>query len=201
VRIPLAEETAAIPERRLSNMLRYHPLLVALHWLMALMILVALAAGGLVLANMPEDSPDKVAGLGGHMIFGMAIGVLLVLRLVTRLRSVHPRHAATGNAVLDRIGVWTHWAFYALIAGMVLTGLAMAFGAGLFPIVYGGAAGTLPPELQDLPQRAAHGLIATALVALIALHVAAALWHTLFLRDGLLRRMWFGKRSTGELAE
>ncbi|WP_416915411.1 MAG: cytochrome b [Roseicyclus sp.] len=180
---------------------RYHPFLVALHWLMALMILVALAAGRLLLANMPPDSPDKIAGLGGHMVFGMAIGVLLVLRLVTRLRSTHPPHAPTGNAVLDRMSVWAHWAFYALIGGMVMTGLAMAFGAGLFPIVYGGAAQILPPGLQDLPQREAHGLIATALVALIALHVAAAFWHQFARKDGLLRRMWFGKRSTDELAE
>ncbi|MDG4648939.1 cytochrome b/b6 domain-containing protein [Roseibacterium sp. SDUM158017] len=176
-------------------MQRYHPLLVALHWLMALMILVALAAGGLVLANMPPDSPDKVSGLGGHMIFGMAIGVLLILRLVTRTRSVHPPHAETGHALLDRIGRWTHWGFYALIAGMVLTGLATALGAGLFPIVYGGAAETLPPELAAMPTRVVHGLIATLLLALIALHFLAALYHQIVLKDGLLRRMWFGKRS------
>lgn len=176
-------------------MQRYHPLLVALHWLMALMILVALAAGGLVLANMPPDSPDKVAGLGGHMIFGMAIGVLLLLRLVTRTRSAHPPHAKTGNDLLDRIGRWTHWGFYVLIASMVLTGLATALGAGLFPIVFGSAAETLPPELATLPQRAAHGVIATLLVALIALHMAAAIYHQIVLKDGLLRRMWFGKRS------
>ena len=174
-------------------MQRYHPLLVALHWLMALMILVALAAGGLVLANMPSDSPDKVQGLGGHMIFGMAIGVLLILRLVTRARSTHPPHAETGNALLDRIGRWTHWGFYALIAGMVLTGLATAFGAGLFPIVYGGAADALPPELATLPARMAHGVIATILVALIALHIVAALYHQIFLKDRLLGRMWFGR--------
>jgi cytochrome b561 len=177
------------------TMTRYHPVLVALHWLMALMILVALAAGRLVLANMPPDSPDKVTGLGGHMIFGMAIGVLLVLRLVTRSRSSHPPHAETGNAALDRIGRWTHWGFYALIGGMVLTGLATALGGGLFPIVYGGAAETLPPELANMPTRVAHGLIATALVVLIALHVAAAFYHQVVLKDGLLRRMWFGKRS------
>lgn len=176
-------------------MQRYHPLLVALHWLMALLILVALAAGGLVLANMPADSADKVAGLGGHMAFGMAIGLLLILRLITRTQSAHPPHAQTGNAMLDRLGRWTHLGFYALIAGMVLTGMATAFGAGLFPIVYGGAAETLPPELATLPQRAAHGIIATLLVALIALHIAAALYHQIILKDGLLRRMWFGKRS------
>ncbi|SLN73533.1 cytochrome b [Roseisalinus antarcticus] len=178
-------------------MQRYHPALVALHWVMALMIVVALAAGGLLLANMPPDSPDKVSALGGHMVFGMAIGVLLILRFVTRIRSTHPPHAGTGNDLLDRIGRWTHLGFYVLIAAMVLSGLAMAFGAGLFPIVFGGAAPILPPELQDLPQRAAHGVIATVLVALIALHVAAALYHHIVLRDGLLRRMWFGKQTAG----
>lgn len=174
-------------------MQRYHPLLVALHWLMALMILIALAAGGIFLANMPPDSPDKVAGLGGHMIFGMTIGVLLILRLVTRLRSAHPPHATTGNDLLDRVGRWTHWGFYLLIAGMVATGLATALGLGLFPIVYGGAAQTLPAELATFAPRVAHGVIALILVGLIALHVAAAIYHQFVLKDALLRRMWFGR--------
>jgi cytochrome b561 len=176
-------------------MQKYHPLLVALHWLMALMILMALAAGGLLLANMPPDSPDKVEGLAGHMGFGLAIGVLLVLRLVTRLRSSHPPHATTGNALLDRFGRWTHWGFYLLIAGMVLTGLTTALGLGLFPIVYGGAADTLPAELATFAPRVVHGFIAFVLVALIALHIAAAIYHQFLLKDGLLQRMWFGRRS------
>ena len=176
-------------------MKRYHPLLVAIHWVMVPMILMALAAGGIFLANMPPDSPQKIFGLRGHMTFGLAIGVLLLVRLAARLSTEHPPRARTGNDVLDRIGIWTHWLFYVLIAGMVLTGLAMAFGAGLFPIVFGGAAETLPPELAKLPQRAAHGLIASALVGLIVLHFAAALYHHFVLKDGLLRRMWFGRRS------
>ncbi|MEO0766745.1 MAG: cytochrome b/b6 domain-containing protein [Pseudomonadota bacterium] len=177
-------------------MQRYHPLLVALHWLMALMIPMALAAGGLFLANMPPDSPDKVSGLGGHMIFGMAIGVLLILRLVTRIRSSHPPHATTGHDLLDRLGRWTHWGFYLLIAGMVLTGLATALGLGLFPIAYGGTAETLPPDLATFAPRLAHGVIALLLVGLIALHILAALYHQAVLKDGLLRRMWFGDRMS-----
>ena len=68
-------------------MTRYHPLLVALHWIMAVMILVSLAAGGLVLAEMPRESPDRYMALAGHMSAGLAIGVLLVVRLLTRIRS------------------------------------------------------------------------------------------------------------------
>lgn len=85
-------------------MQRYHPLLVARHWLVALIIVFALAAGGIVLANTEPDSPDKVKGLGGHMLFGMAIGVLLILRLATRTRSTHPPKAATGGDLLTRLG-------------------------------------------------------------------------------------------------
>lgn len=176
-------------------MKRYHPLLVAIHWIMALMILISLAAGGLFLANMPPDNPQKILGLRGHMTFGMVIGVLLLIRLAARVATEHPPHAHTGNELLDRIRTWTHRLFYVLIAGMVLTGLAMAFGAGLFPIVFGGAGETLPPELAELPQRAAHGLIALALIGLISLHSAAALRHHFLLKDGLIRRMWFGRQS------
>ena len=68
-------------------MTRYHPLLVALHWIMAVMILVSLAAGGLVLAEMPRESRDRYMALTGHMSAGLAIGVLLVVRLLTRIRS------------------------------------------------------------------------------------------------------------------
>ena len=176
-------------------MQRYHPALVALHWLMALMILLSLVAGTLLLANLPPDSPDKVSGLAGHMTIGIAIGVLLLIRLAVRLSTSHPPHATTGNALLDRIGRWTHWAFYLLVAGMVMSGLGMAFGADLFSIVYGGAAETLPPELQELPPRIGHGIISKALIALIALHVAATLYHQIILKDRLLGRMWFGRRT------
>ncbi|MGI9251806.1 MAG: cytochrome b, partial [Pseudohongiellaceae bacterium] len=174
-------------------MRRYHPILVTLHWLMALLVILTLTFGKL-LADLPYDNPDKVLVLGVHMGYGMGIGLLLLIRLVTRLRSEHPPRATTGNNLLDRIGAWTHWGFYLLIAAMVLTGLASAFGADLFSIIYGGAATTIPPELAAFPQRLAHGIFSTLLIVLIALHFAAALYHQFVLGDGLLKRMWFGKR-------
>ena len=173
-------------------MLRYHPLLVALHWLMALLIVLALVAGSVFLAGMP-NGPEKVQGLGGHMTVGMTIGVLLLLRLATRLNTTHPPDASTGQALLDQLGRWTHWAFYILIAGMVLSGLGMAFGNDLFAIVFGGTAERIPDSLG--PARVAHGIISRLLMALVLLHIAAAAYHQFLLKDGLIRRMWFGRRS------
>jgi cytochrome b561 len=40
--------------------------------------------------------------------------------------------------------------------------------------------------------RVLHAIAAKLLVALIVLHIAAALWHQFVRRDGLLRRMGFG---------
>jgi cytochrome b561 len=54
--------------------------------------------------------------------------------------------------------------------------------------------GALPPDFWVFPVRSVHYLISRLLLAFIALHVAGALYHTVVLRDGLLRRMWFGRR-------
>ena len=43
--------------------------------------------------------------------------------------------------------------------------------------------------------RTVHYLFSRVLMVIIALHIAGALYHTLMLKDGLLRRMWFGRRS------
>ena len=41
---------------------RYHPMLVALHWILALLIPAALALGTLVMAKIPTTDPMKVDG-------------------------------------------------------------------------------------------------------------------------------------------
>ena len=48
---------------------RHHPALVALHWLLALMLMVALAMGTFVLSAIPLASPEKMGALRGHLKF------------------------------------------------------------------------------------------------------------------------------------
>lgn len=174
-------------------MTRYHPVLVALHWLMAALIILALIFGKVVLDGLDNADPQKVEGLAGHMTVGLSLGALLALRLVIRLVSAQPPPASTGDARLDFLGQATHWALYALVAAMAVSGVAMALQDDLFAIVFGGSGAKLPAEFASAP-RAAHGAVSTALLALAILHIAAALYHQFILRDGLFRRMWFGSR-------
>ena len=172
---------------------RYHRALVTLHWLLALMLIVALAMGTFVVKTVPNSSPDKIGALQGHMIGGGLILLLTVLRLAVRLKTDHPAPATTGKALLDRLAPATHWALYLLVLLMAGSGVAMSVLAGLPGIVFGGV-GSLPVNFDALPPRAVHGIVAKLLMLAISFHIAAALYHQFIRRDGLLSRMGFGQR-------
>lgn len=173
---------------------RYHPLLVGLHWLLALLILFALAMGTFSLKEIPNASPEKLFALRGHMIAGVAILALMLVRLGLRLWLPRPAPATTGNRFLDRLGVGVHYGFYLLVILMAASGIATAVQAGLPAIVFGGSGAPLPESFWVYRPRAVHGVIAKLLLALVALHVAAALYHQVVRRDRLFARMWFGPR-------
>jgi len=171
---------------------RYHPLLVALHWILAMLIIAALALGALVMVKIPNTDPMKLEALRSHMIGGSLILVLMLGRLVVRLRTQHPALPSAGHALLDRLAWASHRTLYVALFGQALSGLVMALQTGLPGIVFGG--GTLPADFWVYPMRSVHYLFSRMLMALIALHITGALYHTLLLRDGLVRRMWFGRR-------
>lgn len=176
---------------------RYHPALVALHWFLAAFIVAALVLGMFVLKTIPNSSPQKIEALRAHMIGGATILALMGTRFVIRLLSARPEPATIGNPVLDRIARISHIAFYALVAGMVATGLATALLAGLPEIVFGSSGASLPESFAVFPTRVIHGVLAELLATLIFIHASAALYHHFIRRDRLLARMWFGRRWGG----
>jgi len=176
-------------------MRRYHPALVALHWLLAVMIIGGLIIGGQVLSETPNSEPSKLTALAVHMGSGILILVLMVVRLIVRMMTAKPPHADIGNALLNKGAVAAHWGFYVLVFAMCLSGLAIANIAGLPDIVFGGSGEPLPADFDDILARSAHGVIATLLGLLILGHVTAGLYHQFARKDGLLGRMWFGDRD------
>jgi cytochrome b561 len=164
-------------------MTRYATPVVILHWLLAVLILLSLAAGTFALEPTPNSDPSKLTGLAVHMSVGGAILVLMILRLVIRLRTGAPP-AANALAPL------AHWALYGLVFVMTASGIAMSVYFGLPGIVFGGA-GTLPETFNTIGARAVHGIAATVLMAVIALHIAAGIYHWLVKKDGVMGRMGF----------
>ncbi len=174
---------------------RYHPLLVILHWLLALMIIVGLIMGGAVLSATPNSDPEKLFFLKMHMGAGMIILVLMVVRLLVRLFSQKPAHADIGNDLVNKLGVVAHYAFYVVVFLVAGSGIAISVQAGLPDIVFGASGAPLPETFENFPPRAAHGLFTIILKLIILGHVAAFVVHQLVRKDSLFSRMWFGKRS------
>jgi len=171
---------------------RYHRLLISLHWLLAILIAVALVMGSTQLVSIPNASPEKISALRVHIIAGVAILMLTSVRLAVRLKSSTPTPAITGYRLLDALGRLTHGLLYVLVFGMAGSGIAMSIQANLPAAVFGMTA-PLPASFEHLVPRQAHGFIAKLLVALVSLHIAAALYHQFVRRDSLLLRMWWGK--------
>ncbi|HRQ24817.1 MAG TPA: cytochrome b/b6 domain-containing protein, partial [Anaerolineales bacterium] len=146
---------------------RYHPVFVAIHWLMAVLILFIIAAGKFMLPGIPDSDPQKAMMLQFHAVSGGLIAVLLIVRLVMRLTVKRPDPADAGNAFLNRIARATHFLLYFLVFGMVASGLGIFQSANL-PAVFSGAQ-SYPADLFVYPPRMGHGLVSWLLVALIAL--------------------------------
>lgn len=171
---------------------RYQPVLVALHWLLALMIIGLLCLGFFVLANMPNSDPKKLDILVWHMSGGMLVFVLMILRAVIRGWSARPAIAVTGSPRLDRAASLAHIGFYVIVFLMIATGWSTGW---LISGAFAPNGEPLPDSLAVFPTFQAHAVLATLLAILIVVHVAAALYHQFVLKDGLLRRMWFGRRT------
>lgn len=175
---------------------RHHPAMVTLHWLIGLMLMVALGMGTFVLSAMPLDAAGKIGALRGHMVVGVLIGALMLVRLVVRMltvKNVAPT-PSSGSAAKDTLAKFVHVGLYILVFAMAASGMATALLTGLPDIVFGPAGGVVPSNLSSVAPRIAHGWIAKGIAALVFLHVAGALMRHFVNQDGTMGRMWWGKR-------
>ena len=177
---------------------RYTTVAIVLHWVLAVSILTAFAAG-VYLDDLPF-SPSKLKMINWHKWAGITILALSVLRLVWRLLNPPPPLPARIQNGMPR---WqqiahhgTHHLMYLLFFVVPLAGWAYSSAKG-YPIVWFGVL-PLPDliapnkELADTIKEV-HAVAAFALIGLVGLHVAAVVKHQLIDKDGLLDRMRPGR--------
>ena len=165
-----------------------------LHWLMAAMILAMLFIGVGMVATVSERHAWL---LRTHKPLGIAILLLAVVRLAVRLRHPPPLLPADLPAVQKLAAHASHWLLYALMIAMPLVGWAM-LSAGGYPVMLGDslrlpsifpASATAFAILRHL-----HTWLAMLLFLTFLAHLAAALYHGLIRRDGVLASMIGGTR-------
>lgn len=164
---------------------RYAPSQIAVHWLAAALIAFLLVTGTFVLAELPNTGA-KIGNFRIHMILGALAALLVVARLV--LRRTKPRPPPVVAEKWARLG---HMGLNLLVLLMAVSGVVLAVQGGVLDAVLGSA--PLPDSLEGWTSRKVHGLLSRLLMALVAVHVLAALYHQWIVKDGLLLRMRPGK--------
>ncbi|MGV6801779.1 MAG: cytochrome b [bacterium] len=167
---------------------------IILHWFIAI-LLIGQLAGGLIMHKLdPSDFKYSLYGL--HKSFGVIILFLSCFRLFWRFTHKVPA-AVAGMADWEKLVTkLTHSAFYILMITIPLAGWAMSTAhpkAGpikLFNIIpWPGFPGIGKSEaLKDFFAET-HEYLAYAMIALIVLHIAAAIRHHYQLKDEVLTRM------------
>ncbi len=167
--------------------LRYGTVAQAFHWVTVLLI----AAAWLVAGH--DRSPTIVL----HETLGMAVFVLVVLRLVWRAFDRRPADPPMPKAM-----AWSsqamHWLLYGLLVAIPLSAIVGTQLQGHPVLLYGfGAVGPFLTASRQLGHQIleVHQLMGTLIVWVAGLHAAAALYHHYFRRDGVLRTMLPGGRA------
>lgn len=167
---------------------RYTSDAIRLHWLMAGLIVLAVATG-LLFDDIPKAWEQRFLNI--HAILGVIILALLAIRISWRLKHQPPPLPASIGPLNRLASHYGHLVLYGLMAVVPLAGLVtlLARGTGidfgLFEILSPLAR---TPEIAR-PAKQLHGLLAYALIAMALGHMAVAMVHQFVLRDGLLARM------------
>ena len=170
----------------------YKPAARYLHWLTALLIIATFPVGLTVVQDgLARGTQDAL------FIFHKNVGVIILLLVLARLayRAANPAPPLPDSVPgwQRRIAHLTHWLLYGLVIVMAVSGYTRVKAAG-FPLEGLDALGfpSLVPKSEALAKTAQniHWTTRFALLALILLHVGAALHHALVKRDGVFGRMW-----------
>jgi cytochrome b561 len=151
--------SAVSPAPPIAPPRRYHPVQVTLHWLIAILVLITplLVAEGE--GRRQAASIGGIPTIGVHMILGLSVLALLLVRLVVRFAIRRPEWATAGNAFFDFIGRWTHIGLYFFTFAVTITGLIFAIQTNRLSAVLGRATlGQTGPAIRQPGQFPPPGL-------------------------------------------
>ena len=172
------------------NIARYTRPAIALHWLMA-WIIIAVYFLGLSIEALPVG-PDRIQVIGWHKWLGVTIAFLWGFRVLWRAGHRPPPLPSTSPAWQNNVSHLVHITLYILMIAIPVSGWLMSSAKGYTTNFFG---------LFDLPNlltkdkelghtlKEIHEVLANSLIALVGLHIGAALKHQIIDKDNLLDRM------------
>ncbi len=181
--------SAAAPRAASAAARRYDTPAIALHWCMAVLIVIV-GVLGLLHDSWPKGTQAFWINL--HAVLGLLVLGLLLVRLGWRRAHPPPPPDPADGALALHLARPVHLLLYLLLCVIPLFGIVTfiwhgrVFDFGLFRLDFHVARN----RAVFHPTEDIHGYLAYALFALASLHALAALWHQFGRRDRVLARMW-----------
>ena len=195
----MATVPEAVPQEPIR---RYINAAVAIHWTTALLVVTQVIVG-FTFAEM-ERGPERMQLFTWHKTIGATILLLTIARLIVRLKNPPPPFP-TELPHWERVAaVWNHRAFYFLLFALPLTGLIAVSGRAedwYTPLIGGIPLPVVPGVGEDTGELSGgvHEVLVFTTLALLVLHVGAALKQQFFDRPGRVAgRMPPFRPRTGE---
>jgi cytochrome b561 len=189
-----ASSTASIPilsSSAATSSDRFTPLAQALHWLTALLVLATVViAWHMKVLQRTDETRENWYYV--HEAVGVTILALTMIRLGWRWLKPPPSLPGELNLVERGLATASHWALYAILIVMPVSGYCLVSTGG-HALHYFGlfTVGPLLPQSRGLVDfaRSVHAIFQWAVYLLVVLHVLATVWHVTVRRDGILDRM------------
>lgn len=166
---------------------RYDRVQILLHWLIAVIILCMIGIG-LFMVQLPKES-ELPAGEESvravwfllHKSLGMTAAILIVLRVGWRLSHKAPPLPDSVRTWQKRTSEAVHGLLYTLMVAIPLTGYMQSMFSQYDTKFWGVVMPRLAEADVAMRERFSeiHAILAFALIALLSLHIAAALKHRL----------------------
>lgn len=169
---------------------RYTRVAIALHWIIALLVIANIG-----LAELTEDFSREARApyMDLHKAFGISVLILTLARIAWRIGHKPPPLPLSMRPWERALARITHFTFYLLLIGLPLSGwlwmstypAPFAY-FGLFDVPLWPVAGQ---EALGETLHEGHEILGKAMLALVVLHTLGALKHLVIDKDGSFRRM------------
>ncbi len=170
---------------------KYTKIAIFLHWVVGLLVL-SLIALGIYMHDIPKGDPDRAFFFNLHKSIGVTVGLLMLIRLWWRRKNLPPALPNTIPGWQRRLSKLSHGLLYGVLIVMPVIGFAALqftkYGVTYFGLFKISPMGSNNPEIRDWLQSIHHDL-SYVIMGLIAIHILAAMYHWIVLRDGIIRRM------------
>lgn len=172
---------------------KYTRVAVLLHWAIGLLILAQIALG-FWMEGLPKTPPGLRAGwFNLHKSIGIVVGLLVLVRIYWRVTHRPPELPSSLAVWQKKLSHAAHHLLYVLMVLIPVSGF-MGSAYSKYPIKFFGL--ELPKFFEydhDLKEfyGEIHETTVWVLIAVLALHILAALKHRLIDKDTILQRMSF----------